>query len=79
MVLKARQLGMSTFSSLYMLDACLHRPYTTAGIIDKSLPDGEEKMDKIRLAMQCLLEPPEDSDLDFVEDPADREKIKLHG
>lgn len=79
MVLKARQLGMSTFSSLYMLDACLHRPYTTAGIIDKSLPDGEEKMDKVRLAVQCLLEPPEDSALDFVEDAEDREKIKLHG
>lgn len=78
MVLKARQLGMSTFSSLFMLDACLHRPYTTAGIIDKSLSDGEEKMDKIRLAVQCLLEPP-DSSLDFVEDPKDRENIKQHG
>ena len=78
MVLKARQLGMSTFASIFMLDACLHRPYTTAGIIDKSLSDGEEKMDKIRLAVQCLLEPP-DSSLDFVEDPKDREKIKCHG
>lgn len=79
MILKARQLGMSTFTSIFMLDACLHKPFTHAGIIDKSLPDAEEKMAKIRLAVACLLNPPENIENDFVEDPEDRRKIALHG
>lgn len=78
-ILKARQLGMSTFSSIFMLDHCLHRRNFQAGIIDKSLPDAEEKLDKIRLACQMLLDPPQYTTDDFIEDPEIRKKIALHG
>lgn len=76
LILKARQLGMSTFTSLYMLDCCLHRRNFQAGIIDKSLPDACEKLDKIRVALRFMIEPPVYNEkYDHVKDPEAREKI----
>ena len=40
-VLKARQLGISTYVAMLMLDNCLFTPNFHAGIIDKTLPDAE--------------------------------------
>ncbi len=58
-ILKARQLGISTFVSLLMLDRCLFTPNYHAGIIDKTLPDAEQKLGKIRFAWEHLdYEPP---------------------
>lgn len=37
LILKARQLGMSTFSVLYLLDQCIWQPNTIAGIVSYSL------------------------------------------
>ncbi len=53
-ILKARQLGISTFVSLLMLDRCLFQPNYHAGIIDKALPDAEQKLGKIRFAWENL-------------------------
>lgn len=53
-VLKARQLGISTFVEMLMLDACLFTPNFHAGIIDKSLPDAEQKLEKVRFAWEHL-------------------------
>ncbi len=61
-VLKARQLGISTFTALLMLDNCLFTPNYHAGIIDKSLPDAEQKLGKMRFAWEQLdYLPPEPS------------------
>lgn len=77
-ILKARQLGMSTFTSILMLDNAIHRRNFKAGIIDKGLPDGEEKIGKMRFAAQCMLEPPESVQDDFIEDEKVREEIAFH-
>lgn len=77
-ILKARQLGMSTFTSILMLDNCLYRRNFRAGIIDKGLPDGEEKIGKMRFAAQCMMEPPEVVYNDFVQSDEIREKIAMH-
>ncbi len=53
-VLKARQLGISTYVAMLMLDRCLFTPNFHAGIIDKSLPDAEQKLDKVRFAWEHL-------------------------
>lgn len=53
-VLKARQLGISTYVALLILDSCLFTPNYHAGIIDKTLPDAEQKLDKIRFAWEHL-------------------------
>lgn len=54
LILKARQLGFSTYVSLRILDACLHIPNYKAGIIDRTLPDAASKLDKIKYAYQHL-------------------------
>ena len=77
-ILKARQLGMSTFTSILMLDNAIHRRNFKAGIIDKGLPDGEEKIGKMRFAAQCMLEPPDAVQDDFIDDEKVREEIALH-
>ncbi len=77
-VLKARQLGMSTFTSILMLDSCLHCNNYHCGIIDKSLPDAEEKMSKIKFAYMNMLEPPELA-IDPIANPLERKQIALHG
>ena len=53
-VLKARQLGISTYVALLMLDRCLFTPNFHAGIIDKTLPDAEQKLEKVRFAWEHL-------------------------
>lgn len=53
-VLKARQLGISTYVELLMLDRCLFTPNFHAGIIDKTLPDAEQKLEKLRFAWEHL-------------------------
>lgn len=53
-VLKARQLGISTYVALLMLDSCLFSPNFHAGIIDKTLPDAEQKLEKLRFAWEHL-------------------------
>ena len=58
-ILKARQLGISTYVAMLILDNCLFTPNFHAGIIDKTLPDAEQKLDKIRFAWEHLdYEPP---------------------
>lgn len=53
-ILKARQLGISTYVAMLMLDSCLFTPNFHAGIIDKTLPDAEQKLEKIRFAWEHL-------------------------
>lgn len=53
-ILKARQLGISTFVALLMLDCCLFRPHWEAGIVDKSVDEACKKLDKIKLAYKLL-------------------------
>lgn len=53
-ILKARQLGISTYTSLLILDTCLFTPHYHCGIIDKTLPDAQQKLQKIRLAWHYL-------------------------
>lgn len=53
-VLKARQLGISTYVAILMLDHCLFTPNFHAGIIDKTLPDAEQKLEKVRFAWEHL-------------------------
>lgn len=53
-ILKARQLGMSTFISLFLLDICLFNPNQSCGIIDKTIDDAKEKLEKIRFAWEHL-------------------------
>ena len=53
-VLKARQLGISTYVAMLMLDRCLFTPHFHAGIIDKTLPDAELKLEKLRFAWEHL-------------------------
>lgn len=78
-ILKARQLGMSTFTSIFILDMCLHNANFQAGIIDKGLDDAKEKLKKIKLAYQLLKNPPDRTIDDPVEDAEDRENIAMWG
>lgn len=55
-ILKARQLGFSTEIALEILDTCLFRSNTAAGIIDYSLDDAVKKLDKIKFAYSRLRE-----------------------
>lgn len=76
-VLKARQLGMSTYTSLFIFDNCLFHSHYNAGIIDKGIDDAKEKLQKMSLAYDYMLNPPLEVGLDHVEDPADREAIAM--
>lgn len=53
-ILKARQLGISTYVAMLMLDMSLFRSNFHCGIIDKSLVDGTGKISKIDLAYKSL-------------------------
>lgn len=53
-VLKARQLGFSTFIAMLMLDTCLFNSNTSCGIIDVTVDDAKKKLDKIRFAYERL-------------------------
>ena len=48
-ILKARQLGISTYVAMLMLDMSLFRPNFHCGIIDKTLVDGTGKIGKINV------------------------------
>ena len=73
-VLKARQLGISTLTSLYILDAMLFEGNFHAGIIDKRLDDAVNKLGKMRFAFRAMVEPPGNG-VDWVEDAEDRGMI----
>lgn len=47
LILKARQLGMSTFSVLYLLDQCIWQPNTIAGIVSYSLEHAQHIFKRI--------------------------------
>lgn len=54
LILKARQLGLSTYIALLNLDSCLFTPNFKAGIVDRTLKDASEKLEKIRYAFDHL-------------------------
>lgn len=74
-ILKARQLGMSTFTSMYILDSCLFCSNYEAGIVDKTDDDAKEKLRKIKTAFDFMLTPPKNTGYDHVEDEDDRKLI----
>lgn len=54
-VLKARQLGFSTFIQLFLLDRCIFYPATSAGVIAHTREDAEEIFrNKIKFAVDGL-------------------------
>ena len=53
-ILKARQLGISTYVAMLMLDMSLFRSNFHCGIIDKSLPDAQQKLAKLHFAWDHL-------------------------
>ena len=56
-ILKDRQRGFSTLIAMFILDSCLSRQHTQAGIIDITLPDAKKKLDKIKFAYDGLPDP----------------------
>ena len=58
-ILKVRQLGISTYMAIRMLDACLFTPNYHAGIVDRTLPDAKAKLGKIKFAFNHLDHLPE--------------------
>ena len=55
-ILKDRQRGFSTMIAMLILDSCMFRAHTQAGIIDITLPDAKKKLDKIRFGYESLPE-----------------------
>lgn len=53
-ILKVRQLGVSTFVALLILDCCLFNRTWHAGIIDKTVDDAKKKLAKITFAYDSL-------------------------
>lgn len=53
-ILKVRQLGISTFLSILILDSCLFTPNFKAGVVDRTLPDAKAKLAKIKFAYNRL-------------------------
>lgn len=53
-VLKARQLGISTYTAMLMLDMCLFTANYTAGIVDRTGPESKKKLAKIKFAFEHL-------------------------
>lgn len=56
-ILKARQLGISTFVCLLFLDVCLFKPNIAAGIIAHTREDAEHMFKRIKFAYDQLPEP----------------------
>lgn len=56
LIAKARQLGFSTEIAILILDTCLFRSNTTAGIIDFTLTDAKLKLAKIKFAYDRMPE-----------------------
>ncbi len=64
-ILKVRQLGMSTYMAMRILDSCLFTPNFKAGIVDKTLDDASAKLKKIEFAYNNLdYVPPYATELD---------------
>lgn len=55
-IVKARQLGFSTFIAILILDLCMFRKGQTAGVIDVTLTDAKAKLSKIKFAYENLPE-----------------------
>lgn len=55
-ILKARQLGMSTFICLLFLDRCLFNSNVAAGILAHTLEDAQHMFKRIKYAYDCLPE-----------------------
>lgn len=53
-ILKARQLGISTWISLILLDKCLFLPNTSAGIVAHTVEDGQQLFRRIKYAYDHL-------------------------
>lgn len=68
LVLKARQLGISTFSAMYALGQMMFCRNWKGAIIDKTQEDGEEKIDKMRFAYEHL---------DYVPEGATKRDLEL--
>lgn len=56
-VLKVRQIGISTWVGILQLDRSIHEPNTTCGIVDKSIDDAKKKLLKIKFAYDHLDDP----------------------
>lgn len=56
-ILKVRQIGISTFTELLILDRNLFFPDQTCGIVDWSLEDAKKKLAKIKFAYEHLDDP----------------------
>ncbi|MEG0144306.1 MAG: hypothetical protein RSA21_09475, partial [Akkermansia sp.] len=56
-----RQLGISTYAAILILDMCLFRDNFSSGIIDKTLIDAQHKLKKIRFAYDFLGYVPENA------------------
>lgn len=56
-ILKARQLGMSTFIMLAQLDRCLFNANQTCGLIDKTDEDAKKKLARMQFAYDHLDDP----------------------
>lgn len=56
-VLKVRQIGISTWIGLLELDLCLHKKDYTCGLVDKTLDDGKKKLERIQYAYDHLDDP----------------------
>jgi hypothetical protein len=55
-ILKARQLGMSTFVCLLFLDRCLFNSNVSAGILAHTLEDAAHMFKRVKFAYDCLPE-----------------------
>lgn len=53
-ILKARQLGFSTFMAILALDQCMWVPNFTAAVIDITMPDAIKKLRKVEFAWERL-------------------------
>ncbi len=53
-ILKARQLGFSTFMAILALDQCMWVPNFTAAVIDITMPDAIKKLRKVEFAWKRL-------------------------
>lgn len=53
-ILKVRQLGISTFVAILELDAALFTSNITCGVIDRTRPEAEKKMEKMHFAFDHL-------------------------
>jgi hypothetical protein len=69
-ILKVRQLGISTFIALLILDNSLFKRNHVSAIVDRTLPDASEKLSKIKFAfnhLDYLPENPTQQDIELAE------------